>query len=178
MVKVLFLSVLAALLGASLGGCSGARSPEFDIGPGRYDAAFDATREVLREHRFQLERVDAAEGVITTQPKSTAGAASPWDKEQSTLGQEVEDLLNLQRRVVRVSFTEGRGRVEVTVYRMQTPGLRPSSRAIALTHVAVNPQATAQGTGGAYETAISQDTRLAARLAGAIEKRVGRAVVK
>ena len=170
--------LLMIVVGVLVGGCSSARSPEFEIGPGRYDAAFDATREVLREHRFQLERVDAAAGVITTQPKSTAGAASPWDKEQSTLGQEVEDLLNLQRRVVRVSFEEGKGRVEVTVYRMQTPGLRPSSRAIALTHVAANPQATAQGTGTAYETAVSQDTRLAARLAEAIGKRIGRVVVR
>jgi hypothetical protein len=80
--------------------------------------------------------------------------------------------------VVRVSFEEGKGRVEVTVYRMQTPGLRPSSRAIALTHVAANPQGAAQGTGTAYETAVSQDTRLAARLAAAIGKRIGRAVVK
>lgn len=168
---------LILLAGLILGGCSAPRSPEFEVSSGEYAAAFDAAREVLRDYRFQLERVDAAAGVITTQPKNTAGAASPWDREQSTLGQEVEDLLNLQRRVVRVTFDRAaavKGRVEVTVYRVQTPNLRPSSRAIALTHAAVNPQAVAQGTGSSYETAVSQDTRLAARLAQAIAARVGR----
>jgi hypothetical protein len=169
-----WLMLLAALV---LGGCSAPGSPEFEVGAGEYDAAFNAAREVLREHRFQLERVDAAAGVITTQPKNTGGAASPWDTEQSTLGQELEDLLNMQKRVVRVTFNRAasvRGRVEVTVYRVQTPNLRPSSRAIALTSTTIDPQAVAQGVGGSYETPVSQDSRLAARLAQAIAARIPR----
>jgi hypothetical protein len=170
-----------------LGGCgSRATSPEFQVGSGQYSMAFDATREVLRDYRFQLERVDAQQGVITTQPKATAGLVSFWDREQSTLGQEADDLVNNQSRVVRVSFENAAGpvdapvdpaglvtaRVEVTVYRRQTPGLRVPSRAVSMTTVASDPQEVARGTGSDYSVPVSQDTRLAARLAGAIEKRL------
>jgi len=122
--------------------------------------------------------------VITTQPKNSGGLASPWDREQSTIGQEVDDLLNHQKRVVRVTFQNAtgvvgdavdpkgplKGRVEVTVIRLQSPNLRPSSRAISMTSSAIDPQAVAQGVGYAYEVPISQDTQLAARLAEKISK--------
>jgi hypothetical protein len=176
------------LVGAVLlGGCtSSATSSEFAVGSGRYGVAFDATREVLRDYRFQLERVDAQRGVITTQPKATAGLVAPWDREQSTLGQEAEDLVNNQTRVVRVSFENAAGtgdappdpagllkaRVEVTVYRRQTPGLRVPSRAVGMTTVTTDPEAVKQGVGTEYNVAVTQDTRLAVRLAGEIEKRL------
>src|SRR5204862_8124944 len=108
-----------------------------------YSKAFDATRDLLRSYHFSLERVDAAAGVITTGYKATAGLATPWDREQSGLSQEFEDLLNQQSRRVRVTFRPSVGggdehpieqpfnsnealvgRVEVIIYRMQTPGLR------------------------------------------------------
>ncbi|HYE60906.1 MAG TPA: hypothetical protein VD997_02825 [Phycisphaerales bacterium] len=174
--------LLAALL---LVGCSRPTSPEFQVGTGRYAAAFDAARETLRDYRFQLERVDAQQGVITTQPKATAGLVSMWDKDQSSLSQEVDDTVNNQSRVVRITFENDagepapvdpagllRGRVEVTVYRRQSPGVRVSSRAIGMTTTASDPQAAAQGVGGEYNVPVSQDTRLAARLAAEIEKRL------
>jgi hypothetical protein len=41
-----------------------------------------------------------------------------------------------------------------------------------MTTVAADPQAAARGTGSDYSVPVSQDTRLAARLAGEIEKRL------
>lgn len=186
---MLLSTVVLALLGV---GCSSyPAAPEFEVASGGYPAVFDAAREVLRDHRFQLERVDAAAGVITTQPKSTGGYATPWDDEQSTAYQNLEDAINLQRRIVRITFTDGpeargqdtdvnpaaalRARVEVTVYRMQTPGLRPSSRAITMTSVTTDPAAAAQGTGYSYEVPLSQDTQFAARLAEEITRRAAQA---
>ncbi len=183
--------LLAAALLACLAGCSSTpTSPDFEVAPNQYALAFDATRDVLRDYHFQLDRVDAAAGVITTLPKSTGGVATPWDSDQSSVGQEFDDLLNLQRRIVRVTFNDDDGaratgdtvdpalamhaRVEVTIYRMQTPGLRPSSRAIGMTSATLDPQAVAQGTGYAYEVPISQDSRLGARIAADIERRTGR----
>lgn len=93
------------VLAASLIGCSG--SPDAaapTIEPDRYASAFDAARDVLRERGFTLERIDARAGVITTAPKPTAGLATPWDVEQQSAGQEVEDLLQNQQRVVRITF--------------------------------------------------------------------------
>lgn len=70
----------------------------------RYVEAFDAAREVLKAQRFDLDRVDARGGVITTRAKLTSGFATPWDTEQTTLGQEWTDLVNQHQRTVRVVF--------------------------------------------------------------------------
>jgi hypothetical protein len=177
---------LLVLWGLLAAGCSNAyRVPEFSVPAGGYAAAFDATREVLREYRFELERVDARAGVITTRAKSTAGMATPWDREQTTFKQEVEDLLNNQRRIARVQFrAEGAepggpmppeapliGRVEVTVYRVQTPGLRPSSRAIVTTNAATDPELLSQRIGASFEVEEAEDRELAWRLARRIHRR-------
>ena len=180
--------VMIVALAWIVAGCASPSSPQFSVPAGQYARAFDATRDVLRGYRFSLERVDAAAGVVTTAPKGTAGLATPWDAEQSTMAQEVEDLLNQQTRNVRVTFrpavgagesidpsAELVGRVEVIVYRMQTPGLRPPSKAISMTSLSVDPVAGRQGLAGQYEVPVAQDSRLAARLAAAIERRLGRA---
>jgi hypothetical protein len=182
--------VLFAALVLILGGCASGRTAEFGVAAGSYAAAFDAAREVLRDMRFELDRVDADAGVITTRPKATAGLATLWDAEQSLVGQEVEDLLNHQRRRVRVSFRVlgGAGesqesssipsdiplvlRVEATLHRMQTPGLRPSSKAISMTTTSIDPVQTARGQGSQYEVKVAEDEALAARLAEKIRRRV------
>jgi hypothetical protein len=182
------LFLVASVVLSTFGGCSSARTTEFEVLPGRYSTVFDAAREVLTGYSFKLDRVDAQLGVITTQPKNTSGLASLWDKEQSTVDQEVEDLLNQHCRVVRITFAdEGiqrevidpgaplRARVEVIVYRAQSPGVRAPSRAISMTNVTTDPVAAKQGTGGAFDVPISQDSRLAARLAEAIELRAAAA---
>lgn len=74
------------------------------IPAGRYTEVFSAMRDTLRDHGFLLERVDAFSGVITTQPKGTAGLATPWDQEQQTAGDELSDLAHRHQRVVRVTF--------------------------------------------------------------------------
>lgn len=135
---------------------------------------------------FDLERIDAQAGVIETRPKQTAGLASPWDSEQSTLGQEWEDFTNDQRRVVRVTFAplpekspEGSAdarparevRVEVTVYRLRVPGRRIETETVRLSSRSIDEQELASGRAGLYLTPIGRDTRLESRLAAGIEKR-------
>jgi len=77
---------------------------EFVLEPEHYPLAFDAARETLRNCRFTLDRVDARMGVISTEHKDTAGFATPWDGEQSTLEQEWDDFANLNGRRVRITF--------------------------------------------------------------------------
>ncbi|MCA9288839.1 MAG: hypothetical protein KDA05_09665 [Phycisphaerales bacterium] len=94
-----------ACLAGALGGCaSRANSIEFGVQPDRYATAFDAARDVLIEARFEIDRVDAAAGVITTHPKPSVGLLAPWDDEQTTLVQEMGDATSTQRRRVRVTF--------------------------------------------------------------------------
>lgn len=189
-------TVLVCLLGA--GGLVGCRSAQgtgdFDVAPGAYAQAFDATRDVLREYRFALDRVDSQQGIITTEAKTTHGLATPWDTEQTTLRQDADDLLNQQVRRARVTFRATRdadeleedsgtalkanatnplrARVEVTIYRIQRAGFRPASRSVTLSTAALDPTLAAQGLGQYFEAPMAQDDQLAARLARAIEARV------
>lgn len=83
---------------------SGTLAAARPVAPGQYAHVFDEMRDTLRDYGFLLERVDAYAGIITTQPKPTAGLARPWDQEQQTLRDEFIDLFHSQERVVRVSF--------------------------------------------------------------------------
>jgi hypothetical protein len=155
----------------------------------RYAAVFDAAREVLRDERFDLERVDARAGVITTQPKKSIGVLSPWDGEQSTVRQEVDDLFNRQRRVVRVTFEPPDGppppgtdllsgdapalvmRVGVVVEREQQPGWRLESTSVRLNTRSTDLALAERGLTPWYTVPAAQDPALAARLAEEIRRR-------
>ncbi|MBC7772718.1 MAG: hypothetical protein H7210_09515 [Pyrinomonadaceae bacterium] len=101
-----FGKTIAAVLTCAVGlvGCTSNGPTDLAVAPGEYAATFDAARLVLRDAKFDLERVDASGGVITTREKATAGLATPWDSEQQTAGQEFEDLVQHQQRRVRITF--------------------------------------------------------------------------
>ncbi len=161
----------------------------FAVAPGRYDAAFDAARETLIERRFELERVDARAGVITTRPKPSSGLATPWDSEQTTLDQEVEDLFNRQQRLVRITFEpvapggippddlravpgELTARVDVVVERLHRPGWQVEPGAVRFSTYAQDPALAERGMWPTYAVPFSQDPDLAGRLAAEIERRL------
>jgi hypothetical protein len=105
MIRALRLLCLFPL--AALAACYAPPRPvaALPIPPGRYAEAFDLAREATRELRFDLERVDARMGVLSTRPKPTSGLATPWDLDQSTFEQEIEDLVQEHTRRVRIVFT-------------------------------------------------------------------------
>lgn len=95
----------AAALSPALVGCQVApRSDRFQAPAGGYEQAFDAVKDVLREHRFELERVDARRGVITTRPRASSGWATPWIRHASDAELATRGLLQRERRTVRVTF--------------------------------------------------------------------------
>jgi hypothetical protein len=101
---VVSLSIVSALL-VSIGGCASApRDVVTTVPAANYAQTFEAAKATLRDYRFVIERVDARAGVITTQAKGTAGLITPWDKEQTTTRQELEELINQEVRTVRVEF--------------------------------------------------------------------------
>lgn len=164
-----------------LTGCSAQGTGEFAVPAGQYADAFQAARGVLRDHRFEVERVDAEEGVLTTRPKASSGWASPWDTEQTTAVQESSDLFNQQRRRVRVTFEPARaapgeartGRVVVAIDRVQSTGVRLNPRSVQLTTVSVDPALSARGVWTQYDVPVERDAAFEARLARAIEKALG-----
>lgn len=187
--------LLAVLMLAVLAGCAAPRlrSPEFHVAPGQYAAAFEAARDTLVAARFEIERVDAAGGVITTNAKTTAGLATPWDTEQSTLTQEWEDFVNDQQRRVRITFeprtppagdgpidlrtVDGPmiGRIEVVVDRIRRPNWRLEPTSMRFSSFAQDPALAGRGMAPRYEVPFTQDPLLAARFAEQIRTRLGEA---
>jgi hypothetical protein len=190
------------MVGLLVAGCSSEGPTTFEIAPSEYDVAFKQTREVLRDWHFNVDRVDAASGVITTRPKFSAGLATPWVSQQSSLTEEWEDFANRQERRVRVTFEpksladsaespQGTGglvgspfvdvrqsgepviaRVEVTVDRVQLPGWQPQTKSIRRSGRTRDPALEDRGMWPEYRVPDRQDPDLAARLVREITERV------
>lgn len=176
---------VAMIIASLVAGCASRRvEPMVTMQADAYAGAFDAAREALRSAGFELDRVDASAGTITSQPRASSGMATPWDTQQSGLTQEVSDLLNQQRRRVRITFTEAgtnappvagkpvEARVEVYVDRLQHPGLRVPSRAVTLWSVTRDPVRAERGLGSGYQTPVNRDIELERRIADDIERRM------
>ncbi|MBM4107385.1 MAG: hypothetical protein FJ255_00985 [Phycisphaerae bacterium] len=157
---------LIAVAACLLGGCAGSAGPaEFSVAEGDYARAFDAVRDVLIARGFTLDRIDAQAGVITTRAKPTSGLATPWDGEQSSAGQEVEEFLNRTQRRARVTFDPAEGGqrrvvVEVLVERVHRRGWSPAPVSVRQSTFWHDPQ------GGApvFASLVEADEALAARL--------------
>ena len=195
--------VIAGLAACALGACSGhvpASGDDAMISPGatlhvesgQYGAAFDGSRDVLRDLGFILDRVDAQQGVIATLPKGTGGIATPWDREQSGLGDRLEDAVQRQRRVVRIEFAPAGiepgseevrdlrldqraldAQVSVTVYRVNQPGWRLNTQAILESTYTRDPRLDERSM-GLYSVAARRDDELARRIAERVRERLER----
>ncbi|MDQ7014718.1 MAG: hypothetical protein Q9O74_12635 [Planctomycetota bacterium] len=167
---------LAALL-VGPGGCASAveGTGDFTFSSRDYPAAFDATRDVLRDYRFTLERIDAEAGVISTTKELSPGLLEPWSPLQTGFGDEWEDTLNRQARQVRVTFApEGedgqtmRASVWVTLLRQHRAGRRLDSEWVGASTFAFDPQLKERHT-ATYFVPSRRDGALEARLARRIE---------
>ena len=186
--------VLASLL---MGCASGEpKRATFSINEGQYAQAFDAARRTLRDMRFELDRVDARHGVLSTHRKHSAGLATPWDREQSSLSQEWEDFANHQFRTVRIIFEPVgaakpeqpasptapspapndlrefvgpiTGTVIVVIERRSRPHRRIDTTSIRLSTFARDPI----NRGGTFTRPIARDEHLERRLAARIQRRL------
>ena len=187
---VLVAGMVAALFA---GGCAAGGPGELAIGPGDYPAAFEAAREVIRDARFDIDRVDARAGVITSAPRVSTGIALPWDMAGSTPARQLGDLLNRHARRIRVTFepagaageeaagrpdllaTEPMGlvmRVRVLVEREQRPGWRLESTAVQLSGRARDPELERRGMQPGYTVVLREDPDLSGKLAARIAERM------
>lgn len=185
--------LIAVFFGASLGGCqaSAPKATSMRISPGAYAATFQAVKDELRASGFELDRIDARAGIITTRPHFSAGLATPWVRDESTFGQEVDGFLNRHRRTVIVRFApsdgesssdppvdrrlldvEIRASVEVRVERIHRLGLRPSSSSIRLSSVAEHGEYADASEPLWTTTTVNDDELLAARIVGGVTHRV------
>jgi len=158
---------------------------------GDYGAAFEATKDELRRLGFALDRIDARAGVITTQPKTSAGWATPWERVESTARQETDDLVHRQRRIVTVSFSpvaeagalppkdlrEWTGPfqvdVRVAIERVYRFGMQLQPVSIRLSSVATDPDLRRRGLQPGLAVVNDDDEWLAGRIASRIQKELG-----
>jgi hypothetical protein len=177
--------VWIALLGVLLTGCTAPSGiVEFEVSADRYAETLDVVRETLRDARFEVDRVDAGAGLVSTYPKSTAGLATPWDGEQMTLDAEISDFVNQHERVVRVMFEaeDGnlrsgigtlRAQVEVIVYRVRRGGWRVETESVSRSTHAQDPLAASRGQPWRFSQAIRRDDAFASVLAARMRKQLG-----
>jgi len=135
---------------------------------------FNAARNTLLDYGFRLDRVDAQAGVITTQPRTSAGLLAPWRADQGDAFDQTRELLSREGRTVRVQVTTddaglADASVVVAVSRTQRPGVRPQSKAIALTSQAYDPALAERA--WSYEAPIRRDERLERELEREIARR-------
>jgi hypothetical protein len=191
--------VACALFVLGLIGCTSRveGSRDFMVPAGQYALAFDATRDALHELDFDLDRVDAAAGVITTRPHFSQGLFEPWDHTQTGARDEWEDAANMQAREVRVTFVpadansipaddatpapdmrdapgEVVGSVWVTLYRHHRAGRRLDSEWVGGSTTFSDPALAARA-GARYLVPLRRDEHLESRLAAAVRERLGRA---
>lgn len=161
------------------------------IPAGKYAAAFDAARHELRDAGFMLERVDAFSGIITTWPSGSAGFATPWSTDQSTVQQELGDFFQRHNRTVRISFEPADPaalpagdapadlralnadllmRTRIVVERNYRPGWRIDTSSIRHSTYATDPDLVARGMQPGYSVARAEDRLLAERIAGRIAR--------
>lgn len=180
-------AVLAGLVitGAMMTGCSGSAVyagsdyrvalPMGEQGSDEMsrERVVQAVREVLTDYRFEIDRVDARRGVVTTAFKSTQGLASPWDGEQNSLYEESADLVNQHERGVRVTLDdEGSFVVSVIVQRVHRPAWRVETESIAQSTHAVVIGADGGAVASRQITPIGLDGGLAERLGEEIRARL------
>ncbi|MCC6660485.1 MAG: hypothetical protein IT437_06320 [Phycisphaerales bacterium] len=187
---------IPVILALALGGCASARRGDAitPIAAGQYEAAFQAAKDVLAGYHYDLQRVDARAGIISTAPRPSPGLAAPWDNDQSTIAGEWEDLLNQQMRRVRVTFEpadapEGgvpgpdlrllpgplTARFEVFIDRRHRPGWRVETSSIRLSSFTRDPDLSDRQMWPRYDTPFTQDRRLADRLGRALKERLASA---
>lgn len=190
-------------MAALLGGCARrATTTSLEIDAAEYVLAFDAARETLIDCRFDLDRVDAGAGVISTMPRASAGLFSAWDGEQGGLADELDDSFNAHRRVVRIEFhrlgeegegdealppgtpveergdlRDGTGRIEarvrVVVERRQTPGRTIEPASIRRSQSFIDPALSPRQMAPAYYVSQREDPDLARRIVARIQERLG-----
>ena len=181
------LTVLAASVAAGVSGCATTASEadtRWTIASGTYSSWFDTAKDVVRESQFELGRVDARAGVVSSASAASAGYATPW----LTYGMSSGDaalggLMHRESRVVRVLFEPADGseaedlrrvdgdltaRVVVEVSRDLRPGRQVDTTNIQRTSYWRDPGMASSGLQPGFQEPAGEDLELAAAIAARI----------
>lgn len=167
---------------AGLGSCAAPSGPtEVVVPAGQYSEVFQRAKDVLRELEFELDRIDARAGVISTAPRSWSGAATPWIPHASLGSDPIDGLAHFERRMARIEFVPASGgegdvnvantggdltaRVHVSVERVYRPLRRADPTSIKLSSQAIDPPLLESGIQPTFSSEYRADEALAAKIA-------------
>lgn len=163
---------------------------ESRIEAGDYPRAFDAAKDLLRSYEFELDRVDAHAGVITTAPRAWAGFATPWLPYASGTSDAMRGFAQFEQIRVKVAFDPASAtasnparhgddrradtgplvaRFEVELERIHRPGRRFDPTSVRLSSTAVDPVLRVSGLQPWHSEQVGTDARLAAQLSQALD---------
>jgi hypothetical protein len=194
--------VMVAAWGLGAFGCASDPAPDPEPEPqpaaaylfdaSNYAQVFQAAKDVLREYQFELDRVDARSGIITTQPKPSAGLATPWIPHSGDFKGSVRGLIEHEQRRARVEFVpaglaepqapgtpdlrEATGamvaRIEVEIDRVHRPHRRASPTSIKLSSFArdTGPTSDSRSAQRGYQLQTLDDESLGQRMIRALER--------
>lgn len=174
---------LGCLLLATLGGCAAKGEARSAVSGGEYREVFQAAREVLRSERFELDRVDAGAGVLTTQPSSAQirGLEDVADRLQRVVRIEFAPVTSgsnapssgsmlVDPSAASVAFRDSIMTIRVIVERVHYPGWRPSPVSVRMGGRHTDPQLVERDLQPTYVTAVREDEAYAAELAAKIAR--------
>ncbi|MBL0871419.1 MAG: hypothetical protein IBJ18_12675 [Phycisphaerales bacterium] len=187
---VLAVVAIAYSFATTLGGCAGKGEARSAVSGGEYREVFQAAREVLRSERFELDRVDAGAGVLTTQPSSAQirGLEDVADRLQRVVRIEFAPVTNagtassgsssttapgsmlVDPSAASVAFRDSIMTIRVIVERVHYPGWRPSPVSVRMGGRHVDPQLVERDLQPTYVTAVREDEAYAAELAAKIAR--------
>ena len=168
-------------------GCAGQRQAYQPAEPLRLDGVslaevMRAAEDILGKMHFVIEKLDAEQGVIRTQPLSGAQAFEFWRSDNVGLYNTAEANLHSIRRTVELRITEEQGRVSVDC-RVPVQRLSLPENEVASVSQAFQMHSTSSGGVQTLQLSpkqrqgmawidLGQDDRLAARILKAVAKRV------
>lgn len=189
-VCVLAAVAITALFTSTLGGCAAKGEARSAVSGGEYREVFQAAREVLRSERFELDRVDAGAGVLTTQPSSAqirgledvadrlqrvvriefAPVTNAGKASSSSSSMTAPDSMLVDPSAASVSFRDSIMTIRVIVERVHYPGWRPSPISVRMGGRHMDPRLVERDLQPTYVTAVREDEAYAAELAAKIAR--------
>lgn len=106
LMRSIVLNTLALLVLTQVIGCNRAviAPNPIVIAAAEYHRVFDASVDVLREHKFTVDRKDRRFGVVSSKPLPASSVLEPWQTDNTVAQDYSENTLHFQRRSVRVEL--------------------------------------------------------------------------